>query len=258
MKIDFKKYKRFFTFGCSFTEFRWPTWADIISKEMPDAEFYNFGRSGAGNLLIHLRLMEADARFKFCETDLVMVMFTSYTREDRWVELHNGWYTPGNIYCGSNYPEAWKKEFTDERGFMIRDAAIIHSTVNFLENSPATTHAFLSNYFLTEKDFRTRTTTETKDIIDVYEDTLSKLPMPLHNYETNRDWSRDYFVKDGHPSPVRYYEYLLRMGVNLTNVSRDYAAKSSVIVREGKSIEDITNAFPDCQRSSTLSRTLMF
>ena len=34
MIFDWTKYKRFFTFGCSFTCYMWPTWADIISKEM--------------------------------------------------------------------------------------------------------------------------------------------------------------------------------------------------------------------------------
>jgi hypothetical protein len=30
----------------------WPTWADVASKEMPNAEFFNLGVSGSGNLLI--------------------------------------------------------------------------------------------------------------------------------------------------------------------------------------------------------------
>ena len=49
---EFKKYKRVFAFGCSFTCYRWPTWADLIGKQCEGAEFRNYGKSGAGNLFI--------------------------------------------------------------------------------------------------------------------------------------------------------------------------------------------------------------
>ena len=42
--------KRLFTFGCSVTEFIWPTWADILGREFDYYE--NWGRVGAGNLYI--------------------------------------------------------------------------------------------------------------------------------------------------------------------------------------------------------------
>ena len=43
--LDKKKYKRFFAFGCSYTEYFWPTWPDIIGQEIPyyenwDGEVY--------------------------------------------------------------------------------------------------------------------------------------------------------------------------------------------------------------------------
>ena len=50
--IDFSKYKRLFVFGCSFTQYRWPTWADIIAKDNPHLEYFNTANSGAGNLYI--------------------------------------------------------------------------------------------------------------------------------------------------------------------------------------------------------------
>ena len=44
--------KRIFTFGCSFTNYLWSTWANILGYEFREAEFYNFGKSGAGNQYI--------------------------------------------------------------------------------------------------------------------------------------------------------------------------------------------------------------
>ena len=259
MKIDFEKYKRLFTFGCSFTNYYWPTWANIIHQEMPEAELFNLGRAGAGNLYIHSLLMEADARYKFSETDLVMVMFSSYTREDRWVKDKGGWFTPGNIVSNDVYPKDWVKEFADERGYMIRDAALIHSVLNYMKHSPATGHALLSTYFLTANDFRNYNVTETKDIIGVYKDSLSTLPMPLENYETNRFWSRDYSVPDGHPSPIRHYEYLCQLGINLTDASKKYATDAHDLLRKCNTLEDIhdtMNTFP--KGNNNIAKAMVF
>ena len=60
MITEFKKYKRLFAFGCSFTCYIYPTWADIIYQSLnEDCEFYNCGRSGGGNLFISHRITEA-------------------------------------------------------------------------------------------------------------------------------------------------------------------------------------------------------
>ena len=72
--LDFSKYKRVFALGCSFTAYRWPTWADMIGRSQCEhAEFINLGRAGAGNPYIVTQLVQAHNKFKFCETDLIMV-----------------------------------------------------------------------------------------------------------------------------------------------------------------------------------------
>ena len=65
MKLE--NYKRFFAFGCSLTRYHWPTWADIIAREIPES--YNYGQSGAGNLFISNQVVEANVRHKFNDTD---------------------------------------------------------------------------------------------------------------------------------------------------------------------------------------------
>ena len=46
--------KRLFTFGCSFTQYNWPTWADILGRSLHQEgwEFHNIGRAGTGNMQI--------------------------------------------------------------------------------------------------------------------------------------------------------------------------------------------------------------
>ena len=36
-----QKYNRFFSFGCSFTQYHWPTWANVIGMHFDYDNFYN-------------------------------------------------------------------------------------------------------------------------------------------------------------------------------------------------------------------------
>ena len=68
--------KRLFTFGCSFTSHDWATWANILGYELQllhGCEFYNFGRSGAGNAYIANVISQVDQVYKFNSNDLVIV-----------------------------------------------------------------------------------------------------------------------------------------------------------------------------------------
>jgi len=47
---------RLFTFGCSYTAYTWPTWADFVGTKF---DFYqNWGRLGSGNTIIASKLYE--------------------------------------------------------------------------------------------------------------------------------------------------------------------------------------------------------
>ena len=70
---------RIFTFGCSFTNYEWPTWADII---IFNNDGYNMGVSGSGNESMLYRIMEADRKFNFTKEDQIIVMFTTPIRWD--------------------------------------------------------------------------------------------------------------------------------------------------------------------------------
>jgi len=87
--------KRVFAFGCSFTEYQWPTWADFIGRTYHNKgyEYYNFGNSGAGNYYILASLFAADTKYKFDKDDIILVMWSSWTRDDRYV-LDYMWRVP--------------------------------------------------------------------------------------------------------------------------------------------------------------------
>jgi hypothetical protein len=70
-----------FTFGCSFTEYIWPTWADILGREF---EYYeNWGKAGGGNQYIFNSLIECHLRNQLTKDDTVIIRWTSPDREDR-------------------------------------------------------------------------------------------------------------------------------------------------------------------------------
>jgi hypothetical protein len=125
-----RKPKRVFTFGCSFTRFDWPTWANIVAHDL-QAEFYNYGREGAGNLYISNHVMQADGAFGFNQDDLIMICWSGVNREDRWCK--HGWITPGNAFHNMVlFGEQWIKEYAHPLGFAIRDYALLKGTVELL------------------------------------------------------------------------------------------------------------------------------
>ena len=135
--IDYSKYKRVFTFGCSFTNYMFPTWADIMAKEMSHCEFHNLGTSGSGNLLISNRIAQANCQFNFCETDLVMIMFTTAYREDRYID--GQWITKGNVYSQDYYDSNFVKKYCDPDYYILRDLGIIQLVKGYMKNLPCNT-----------------------------------------------------------------------------------------------------------------------
>jgi len=140
MKLFIEKPKRFFAFGCSFTSYMWPTWADFVALELgPEVQYYNFARSGAGNQYISNMIAQADAKFNFDKNDLVMVCWTNVCREDRmFVNDQNTpeWAVPGNLTTQHVYDKEWLDRFASCRDwFFIRDFASIHLTTGLLNKT---------------------------------------------------------------------------------------------------------------------------
>jgi hypothetical protein len=256
MNIDFTKYKRFFAFGCSFTCYIWPTWADVVSKEMPQAEFYNLGKTGAGNLCISSKVAEANNRFKFTDTDLVMVMFSSYTREDRWVE--NEWMTRGNVYVNNVYSSDWVRKFADERGYLIRDASLIDLTNRYLKSLSCDSFTMLSVPLTTNSDSPSHESTSPDDILEVYADTFNSMSPSLFELELD-GWDTDYKkFEDGHPSTIKYYNYLEKIGFKFSESTKQYALDSTQILIEEDSRALVQTRFPDQDRNATISQNTLF
>jgi len=252
--IDFSKYKRLFTIGCSFTEYFYPTWANILSKSIPDAEFYNLGLSGTSNPFIANRLVEANLKFKLCETDLVVIMWTTVCRETHYVR--GVWYKPGNIFSQDEYSKEFVDKFADPDGYLIRDLATIEMATSYVNNLPCDYVGLLStplefNYFGDVSPPHTLA----DEILDTYKDLLPTFPKSMFELEMNNDWqpgcsySSDQFSgvrEDYHPNPIQYCNYLIKLGLPITQASIDYAKECSQIIATLTHRDEFTVTFPQC------------
>lgn len=242
--IDLLKYKRLFVFGCSFTNYRWPTWADILHKEMPNSEFFNFGQAGAGNLFIAASIMEANERYKFTETDLIIPQWSTYFREDKYIEKE--WITPGNIFAQHDAPdEAFALALASIRGYLIRDMALITSVRYSLSAWPCDS-IMLSSIIA---DSEMPRDIKIDDVILLYTNTINSMQTPMtellrlpgdtspfpwpvrvryiNNTEIHR---KPYMIEDYHPGPLLYHLYLKKLNFNLTAESLIYAQSVDNII----------------------------
>jgi hypothetical protein len=117
--------KRLFTFGCSFTSYSWPSWADILGLEYDDSQ--NWGLAGIGNRGIAERLAEAHARNHFTKDDTVIIQWSTHLRHDFYNQFGpkdrvKGWKTAGSIFNYLNvrlYDQKWLDNFFFEPAYWM-------------------------------------------------------------------------------------------------------------------------------------------
>jgi hypothetical protein len=133
--------KRLFTFGCSYTSYSWPTWANLLSIDYD--EFYNWGLAGLGNRAIAERVMEAHQRHTFTKDDLIIIQWSSHLRND-WFHEHamperrSNWKTAGSIFNYLNqslYDQKWVETFFYEPAYLMHTLNNIGLTQGFLKST---------------------------------------------------------------------------------------------------------------------------
>lgn len=252
--FDFTKYKRVFAFGCSFTAYTYPTWADLIFNETT-AECYNFGIAGLGNLGIASRIAEANTRFQFNEEDLVIVMYTTFFREDRWIE--HKWQALGNVYNQPYYNDNFVKNYVDPVGCMIRDMAQIELSTKYIESLPCD-NLLLKAATLTEEYsmLKEEYPSMVDSIMAVYGDLWSSFPSSLYETMFPNGWqarSSRYSSPDGslqhdsHPITIDYYNYLVNIGVNLSEKTYQYAQEADIRLKNNQYISEWFEYFPEVE-----------
>lgn len=214
-KIDFSKYKRFFAFGCSFTDYKWPMWPEVISNYIPN--YYNFGCAGCDNRTIFLRILEADALYNFNEEDLVIVMWTTIWRD--------------TIFDPKIKWQLLRVRDEDlhfnQINFIFRDFCYFKSIYHLLEHKNID-YDFLSMsgysydmfekfhlFFTEEKELK-----EISKLLTNFDEVLNVFKPSIFETVYKLNWHPDSFkfslmmnennkrVNDNHPTPMMSYEYM--------------------------------------------------
>lgn len=174
---------RFFAFGCSFTKYFWPTWADIVGKEF---EYYeNWGAGGAGNHYIFNSLIECIQQNKINRNDTIIICWSNVAREDRYI---NNWVFSGNVFTSTVYPTEWVNKFITERGCLIRDLAYIKSADMILKNLGCN-YKFISVCPISYYSLHDQNTVENKDVLKLYSDVLDTIKPSFFEVIFNFDWT---------------------------------------------------------------------
>jgi hypothetical protein len=183
--------KRFFTFGCSFTQYIWPTWADILGRQYKI--YQNWGQCGAGNSFIFYSLMECHKRNTITRDDVVMIMWTYIGREDRWVK-DKKWITPGSIYNQQIYSEEFVAKFADPTGYLIRDMAHLTAAKTILDNIGCEYKFFSTVPFNVPDDNIFKIFSVDDKITKLYADELAAVKPSVYEAIFNCDW----YSRQGH------------------------------------------------------------
>ncbi len=219
MKLIDRPVKRLFAFGCSFTQYSWSTWPEMVAYDL-EIPFYNYGKSAAGNQYIANSIVQANIIHKFNKDDLIMVSWTNVCREDRWRQ--NNWVNTGNIYTQGFFDDKFIKEWADPIGYMVRDFATINLVHNLLKNVGCQFHMFSMcdiELQIDQCNLHTIKQNENyKDICKLFEDDLINiLPSFFKVLWKNNIYNNKLipdtlefgkFFSDGHPNPGEHLKYL--------------------------------------------------
>jgi hypothetical protein len=147
MKLVDRQPQRLFAFGCSYTQYAWATWPEIVAYDL-QIPMYNAARAGAGNQFIANLLSQANQLYKFNPDDLVMISWSGFLREDRWIR--DSWRVHGDfnqIPSVFQYPESvmsdkFIEDFSDPTGYYVRDFATVALVKDMLESCGCQHHMF--------------------------------------------------------------------------------------------------------------------
>lgn len=255
MISDLSKYKRFFAFGCSFTSYNTPTWADILASEMPNCEYYNFGQGGSGNLTISNRIAQANRKYKFNENDLVIVMFTSVCREDRYID--DNWHLHGNVFNQDYYDKNFVKNYCDPIGYLVRDLALIELVTVYLKNLACDSvflsmaNLSLSSGVVAETVSINRQHITFQKLDEIYKDI--KFPSVVDDDRTEFRGIKLYdhegkLLYDGHPMPDEYLKFLLDNNFPITELGKQYVNDSLEKIKDVRTMQELNDIFPEIDK----------
>ena len=209
--------KRFFAYGCSFTKWQYPTWADCIGVNFD--EYYNHGRGGCDHTYILDTVHEDNLKYKFNkDTDVIFVATTGVNRLT-WYDHRSAWPT-GDLYNWQNsIKQAGLQDWSKFEGFFnelwnldwaclrTSNAVIqIKSFLNFI-NVDHKIFQGMNSKFILEKELSLGSNTLEK--FRTHFQFIEDIPA-IDDYRCENECHsvNDDHGLDGHPGQPRHFSYV--------------------------------------------------
>lgn len=189
---------RIFTFGCSLTTYAWPTWALILSYDLK-TPVYNFAQPGMGNVGIQHSILYADLTYKFTPDDIILILWTSWSREDRIKDKK--WNNSGTVFSQTFYDRRFLKKYWDIDNDTVKNSTAIISINKMYEKNIAWQGTW--SPFFAPEDFDEKID-ESKTIRELYSQHLPK--MPIHKLD-GVETAFSGLVPDCHPDVNRHLTF---------------------------------------------------
>jgi hypothetical protein len=193
------QHRHVWCFGCSFTSYAWPTWADLLKKKFDNVS--NLGMLGAGNVYIFNKIMEKYTQGHITEDDLVMVCWSGHYRLD--MRFKNRWHTPGNLLTQDTYPMDFVKEYCDPQYFLERDLYLVYAINQIFKNR-------IINFSMADIDRLDQYNNiyVPLDKPDNIQKTLDTFFPSFYRVLWNNDFRTIKHRKDWHPTEYEHKQYL--------------------------------------------------
>lgn len=236
---------RLFTFGCSFTRYYWPTWADMLGREYD--EFENWGNGGIGNRAILERLTECMVNNKITAQDTIIVQWSDLHRFDMHKPrpgLPEGWAQGGNMLAAPDFKKSWISSIWEEQSYVMHTLNFIKLAITLLESLPCTWYMTSLHDITTDLN---RWPTTFKNYIPLFQHE-NFLP-PMDSFFTQYEFPRKTLIDtdgtnqvDEHPIPLAHYAWLTEV----------LSPKLSKITDEQWALQANTVLFNHCKYYSKL------
>ena len=226
--------RRFFAFGCSYTYYCYPTWADIVGTQFD--EYYNQALFGAGNDFIAQMVYETDYLKKFNTNDTVVVLLTSPTRYDSYID--QTWQWRGSVFSETNkdvYTAQWHRDlWSVEQGIITTWRAA--KSIRTLLTQRGVNFKILTAFPILGDDWAGDITNSVKsaDVLALAEDFDANIDnrmdqtlfQQLYAKHDNRGLFYHFdFGMDGHPTVPMHLEFVKNEMPDLYNPSMDERVK---------------------------------
>lgn len=225
---------RLFTFGCSYTDWNWPTWADMLGRSYD--QFENWAIRGTGNRAIAERISECVLSRQITSEDTVIVQWTNFHRYDQHAEdilPNTRWRCSGNIHTNP-----WENKFVTEswreKSYCLHSLNFIHMAMSLLKSTGCkllvTSHYDIKEEYQQFDDLHFYNTIQQGWLypIQKFTDDLGYKGKQLKIYQINpmlgmmgiiKDQSKA--IWDHHPGPEQHYQWMKTHLLPLLNITLD-------------------------------------